>query len=70
MCDFENIILIRGSDDGLRLTYLKYYCREPARKAIDGCSMFPPRDDYYLVLQNPKEILVMNIRSSGRYWVP
>ena len=56
MCDFENSIAKRVSDDGLRLTYLKYYCRGPAREAIEGCSMFPPREGYHLALQNLKEL--------------
>ena len=56
MCDFENSIAKRVSDDGLRLTYLKYYCRGPAREAIERCSMFPPREGYHLALQNLKEL--------------
>ena len=56
MCDFKNSIAKRVSDDGLRLTYLKHYCRGPAREAIEGCSMFQLREDYHLALQNLKEL--------------
>ena len=56
MCDFENSIAKRVSDDGLRLTYLKHYCRGPAREAIEGCSMFPPIEGYHLALQTLKEL--------------
>ena len=54
ICDFDDSIAKRVSDDGLRLAYLKYYCRGHAREAIEGCSMFPPREDYHLALQNLK----------------
>ena len=69
MCDVENSIAKRVNYDGLKLTYLKYYCRGPAREAIEVCSMSPPRQGYHLALQNLRELLVMNIRSLGRYWI-
>ena len=56
MCDFENNIAKRVNDDGVRLTYLKYYCRGPAKEAIDGCSMFSPQEGYKLALQNLKQL--------------
>ena len=56
MCDFGSNIGKRVSDDGVRLSYLKYYCRGPAREAIEGCSMFPPKEGCQLALQNLKEL--------------
>ena len=56
MCDFENSIAKRVNDDGLRLNYLQYCYRGPAREAIEGCSMFPPRECYHLALQTLKEL--------------
>ena len=44
------------SGDGLRLTYLKYHCRGPAREAIEGCSMFPLTKGYHLALQNLRQL--------------
>ena len=56
MCDFDYSIAKRVNDAGLKLTYLKYYCRGPAREAIEGCSMFPPREGYLLALRNLREL--------------
>ena len=56
MCDFENNIAKLVNDDGVRLTYLKYYCRGPAREATDGYSMFSPQEGYKLALENLKQL--------------
>ena len=53
MCDFENSMAKRVNNDGLKLTYLKYYCVRPAMEAIECCSMFPPMEGYHLALQKP-----------------
>ena len=54
MCDLENSITKRVIEDGLRLTYSKFYCRGSSREAIEGRSMFPPREGYHIALQNLK----------------
>ena len=51
MCNFENSLWKRVNNDGLRLAYLKCYCRGPARKAIEGCSLFSPEEGYPLAFQ-------------------
>ena len=56
MCAFENNIVKRVNDNGLRLTYLQHYCRAPARETMERCSRFPLMKGYHLALQDLKEL--------------
>lgn len=48
---FKLNVADRLSDNGQRLSYLIYYCKDPAKRAIQHCVMLPPDEGYAQAMQ-------------------